>query len=91
MVEQKLFGINQRPNEVLVIRIRGGAGFIQIVDRGFQFLRARLAGESGEVEFADFRFGRFAFFRQAFGSAGGGGELGFQLRGVEQVQALREA
>ena len=91
MVEEEFFGIDQRPNEILIICIRGGAGFIQIVDRGLQFLRTRFAREGGEVQLADFHFGRFVFFREAFGSAGGGGEFGFQLRGVEQVQALREA
>ena len=91
MVEEEFFGIDQRPNEILVIRIRGRAGLSQIVDRGLQFLRTRLARKGGEVQLANFRFGGFVFFREAFGSAGGGGELGFQLRCVEQVQALREA
>ena len=91
MVEEEFFGVDQRPNQVLVIRIRSGAGVIQIVDRGLQFLWTRLARKGGEVQFADFGFGGFVFFREAFGSAGGGGELGFQFGRVEQVQALGEA
>ena len=91
MIEQKLFGIDQRPNQVLPVSVRGVAGFSQVVERGLEFLWTRLAREGGEVQLADFRFGRFVFFREAFGSAGGGGELGFQFACVEQVQALREA
>src|SRR5262245_31405047 len=99
MVEEEFFGIDQCPDEILETLPRGllwidrravgrKARFRKVGDGGLQFLRARRTSEACQVQLADPLLNRPRVFRKAFGATVGAGELGFDVRGVDQVQAL---
>ena len=90
MIEKKFLRIDQRPDQVLEVVIGGSAGFVEIPEGGLEFGRTWFAGEGGEVEFADAVFRRACVFRKAIGSACRAGEFGFDVGGIDEVQALGE-
>ena len=102
MIEKKLLRIQQRPEQIFVAVAFGALGIKRLagsVDAGFEevgfgdldFVGGGFAGEGGEVEFADaFGLGHLGF-GELFGAAAAGGELGFDVARIHEVQALGEA
>ena len=90
VVEQKLFGVDQRPDDVFVgwLGVLGVFGQVGLGD--VQFVCVRLAGIDPAIKFADADLDRPLVGGQLGGPPRRAGDFVLHFAAVEQVQALGE-
>src|SRR5207249_5657637 len=102
MIEQKLFGVDQGPDDVFVTLLFVGVGLgfavvslgllTKVIEGQFEFFRIGFAGIDRAVKLADFgRVFAFCVFCQKRRAAVGAGQFVLHILGVQQVQALSQA